>query len=123
MVKVVRYMVDDDPSGWGVGGAIIGGLIGGGIVWLLTRPRVESLEKRVSKLESLEFRVQEFEATYHNDVKRIEDEYRFLLSKIQDLQKATSQIPEMRENIDSLLSRLKTVTDSKLREKGYLLVR
>lgn len=99
--------------------ALIGGVVGGGIVWLLTQPRVESLEKRVAKLESLEFRVREFETTYHSDVKRIEDEYKFLWSKIQDLQKATSQIPEMREKLESLLSRLETVTDSKLKEKGY----
>jgi len=94
-------------------------LVGGGIVWLLTRPRVESLEKRVTKLERLEFRVQEFEEMYHSDVNRIESEYKFLWSKIEDLQKATSRIPEMRENLELLRSRLEMVTDSKLREKGY----
>jgi len=112
---------DKHPAGAAIIGGVVGALVAGGIVWLFIRPRVESLEKRVSKLESLEFRVQEFEATYHSDVKRIDCEYQFLWSKIKDLKKTTSQIPEMRERLEFLLSRLETVTDSKLREKGYRL--
>ena len=114
-------MSDKHPAGAAIIGGVVGALVAGGIVWLFIRPRVESLEKRVSKLESLEFRVQEFEATYHSDVKRIDCEYQFLWSKIKDLKKTTSQIPEMRERLEFLLSRLETVTDSKLREKGYRL--
>jgi predicted RNase H-like nuclease (RuvC/YqgF family) len=101
--------------------ALLGGFIGGGIVWLWTRPKIQGIEERLTRLESLEQRVWEFEQTYQGDVKKIEDEYTFLWNKIQELQKATSQIPETRERLEKLFSSLETVTDSKLNEKGYRL--
>jgi len=98
---------------------IIAGAIGGAIVWLITRPKLENYEQRLSALEnrtaSVENRILEFQSTYHNDKADILYQYSLLKRDIEQL-KQTALPLERKKELDAWLNFLEEIKTKKMRE-------
>lgn len=98
-----------------IGGAVIGGII----VWFVTRRRFESIEQRLQALENrvaiIENRILEFQATYYERVADIEYQYSILRREIEQL-KSTALNEERKKDLDEWLEFLERVKEQKTQE-------
>lgn len=94
---------------WGVIGCIIGLSIGASAVWVLTRPKIDSLERKIDLLED---HINEFQTIHENDIKTLREEHIILNKQIQELW-ATALTPENKQKIEQLFQVLEQTYQTK----------
>ena len=94
---------------------LIGLGVGAGVVWILTRPTIDELKRRIKLLED---RVYEFQTRYENDLNAIREEYSVLYRQIQELRR-TALTPETKQKVEELFQILEQVYQSKQAEREH----
>lgn len=91
----------------------IGIAIGAGVVWILTRPTIDELKRRIKLLED---RIYEYQTMYENDLNAIREEYSLLYKQIQELRK-TALTPEMKQKVEGFFYTLEQAYQLKQAER------
>jgi predicted RNase H-like nuclease (RuvC/YqgF family) len=91
----------------------IGALVGAGIVWFLTQPKIEEQKRKINLLES---RVYEFQTRYESDLNAIREEHNILHKQIQEL-RASMLAPEMKRKVEELFFALEQAYQTKQTER------
>lgn len=79
------------------------------IGWVLTKPTIDKLKRRIKLLED---RVYEFQTRYETDLNAIREEYSFLYRQIQELRE-TALTPETKQKVEELVYILEQAYQSK----------
>lgn len=79
--------------------------IGAGVVWFITRPRMEELKRKIRLLEE---RVYELHTRYEDDFNTITEEYNLLYNQIRELKK-TALSPQLKNKVEKLLFELEQI--------------
>ncbi len=85
--------------------------------------RVERLEERISclegNIEGVDSRVDQFEHMYYIDSRRRQADYEALWYEVEGLRESVSRIPELRQKLDGILSRLEVAVELKTDNRYY----